>query len=43
MLAFHLDSSEFFLLMLLVTSSFDGDSHSLPEALALCVDAGFAQ
>jgi hypothetical protein len=43
MLGFRLDSSEFFLLMLSASSSFDGDSHSLPEALALCVDAGFAQ
>jgi hypothetical protein len=43
MLGFRLDSSEFFLLMLSASSSFDGDSHSLPEALALSVDAGFAQ
>tara|TARA_B100001175_G_C19200958_1_gene491314 strand:- start:395 stop:526 length:132 start_codon:yes stop_codon:yes gene_type:complete len=43
MLGFHLDSSEFFLLILLASFSFDGDSHSLPEALAFRLDEGFAQ
>ena len=43
MLGFRLDNSEFFLWMLSASSSFDGDSYSLPEALALCLDAGFAQ
>jgi hypothetical protein len=43
MLGFRLDSSEFFLLMLSASSSFDGDSRSLPEALALCLDADVAQ
>jgi hypothetical protein len=43
MICFRLDSSEFFLLILSASSSFDGDSHSLPEALALCLDAGFAK
>jgi hypothetical protein len=43
MLTLPLINSEFFFLMLSASSSFDGDSRSLPEALALCLDADVAQ
>jgi hypothetical protein len=43
MLGCRLDIGEFFPLKLSASSSFDGDSRSLPEALALCLDADVAQ